>query len=100
VVCPEQGGGARFGTQRPADVIDVVVEPEGRDRLCGAIPRLGLAVVFGSIAKRLAPARMGAVGLVTPPQLAEGAPIVADGGAERRAHRIVTAVSREARDPG
>ena len=47
-----------FGTQRGAAVTDVVVEPEGRDGPGGPIPCLGLAVVFGSIAKRFGePAR-------------------------------------------
>ena len=41
-----------FGTQRGAAITDVVVDPEGRDRPGGPIPRLGLAIVFGSIAKR------------------------------------------------
>ena len=40
-----------FGTKRGAAVTDVVVEPEGRDGSGGPVPCLGLAVVFGSIAK-------------------------------------------------
>ena len=47
-----------FGSQRGAAVIDVVVEPEGRDGPGGPIPYLGLAIGFGSIAKRFGePAR-------------------------------------------
>ena len=40
-----------FGTKRGAAVTDVVVEPEGRDGPGGPVPCLGLAIVFGSIAK-------------------------------------------------